>query len=52
MSPKDICDVLSNNKGYYKEIFDLYGPMRLKIRAYHETKKKQAGKGKIHHKKK
>ena len=44
MSPKEICDVWSNNTCYYKEVFDLYGPMRLKIRAYHEFKNKQKGK--------
>lgn len=39
MKPKDICEVLSNNKCYYKEVFDYTGWMRGKMEAY--SKKQQ-----------
>ncbi len=33
MTPKEICEVLSNNKGYYKEVFDYFTFAKAKIRA-------------------
>lgn len=41
MSPKEICDVISNNTCYYKEVFDVYGFMCKKVRAYHKSKAQQ-----------
>jgi hypothetical protein len=38
MTPKEICEVLSNNKGYYKEVFDYFVFARAKIRAYKQFK--------------
>lgn len=35
MSAKEICEVLTNNKGYYKEVFDYWLPMKNKIIAMH-----------------
>ena len=40
MSPKDICDVLSNNTGYYKEVFDYWLPMKNKIASLHRMQNK------------
>lgn len=34
MTPKEICEVLSNNRGYYKEIFDYWMFAKSKIRAF------------------
>lgn len=49
MNPKEICEVLSNNTGYYKEVFDYWAFAKAKIRAlrqyqnprYKEMKLKQ-----------
>ena len=35
MSAKDICDVITNHKGYYKEVFDYWPFMKRKIIAMH-----------------
>lgn len=34
MTPKEICEVLSNNRGYYKEVFDYWTFAKTKIRAH------------------
>ncbi|TVP40762.1 hypothetical protein [Candidatus Nitrosocosmicus arcticus] len=34
MTPKEICEVFSNNRGYYKEIFDYWTFAKAKIRAF------------------
>lgn len=38
MSAKEICEVLTNNKGYYKEVFDYWLPMKRKIIAMHRQR--------------
>lgn len=38
MTPKEICEVLSNNRGYYKEVFDYYLYAKSKIAAYRQFK--------------
>lgn len=38
MTPKGICEVLSNNKGYYKEVFDYCVFSKNKIRAFRQYK--------------
>lgn len=38
MTPKEICEVLSNNRGYYKEVFDYWLFAKNKIRAYRQYK--------------
>lgn len=36
MSAKEICEVLTNNRGYYKEVFDYWLPMKRKIIALYK----------------
>lgn len=36
MTSKEICEVLSNNEGYYKEVFDYYIFAKAKIRAFRQ----------------
>lgn len=36
LSAKEICEVLTNNKGYYKEVFDYWMPMKRKIIAWYK----------------
>ena len=38
MTSKEICEVLSNNKGYYKEVFDYFLYAKSKIRAFRQYK--------------
>lgn len=38
MTPKEICEVLSNNKGYYKMVFDYWIFTKSKIRAFRQYK--------------
>lgn len=38
MTHREICEVFSNNKGYYKEILDYYVFAKNKIRAFRHTK--------------
>ena len=47
MSAKEICEVLSNNTGYYKEVFDYWLPMRKKIAAWHRLKNPNYGNNQI-----
>lgn len=46
MSAKEICEVISNNKAYYKEIFDYWLPMKRKIAAFYQFKNPNYKKGK------
>jgi hypothetical protein len=41
MKPKEICEVLSNNKGYYKEVFDYWLFAKLKVRALRQYQNPQ-----------
>lgn len=47
MTPKEICEVLSNNKGYYKEVFDYYVFAKAKIRAFRQHKNPNYKKSKM-----
>jgi hypothetical protein len=47
MTPKEICEVLSNNKGYYKEVFDYFIFARAKIRAFRQYKNSNYKKSKM-----
>jgi hypothetical protein len=47
MTPKEICEVLSNNKGYYKEVFDYFTFARAKIRAFRQYKNPNYKKSKM-----
>lgn len=47
MTPKEICEVISNNKGYYKEVFDYYVFAKNKIRAFRQYKNPKHKKSKM-----
>ena len=40
LNAKEICEVLSNNRGYYKEVFDYWLPMKNKIVSLHRQQNK------------
>lgn len=47
MAPKEICEVISNNKGYYKEVFYYYVFAKNKIRVFRQYKNPNYKKSKM-----
>lgn len=41
MKAKEICEVLSNNRGYYKEVFDMYNYLVVLMRVVEQERSKE-----------